>query len=78
MWRTYTNDTDSIRSFIDADGDPVTIKIGETKTYLAKRESISENGVVSTPPAGMQEVKNIYRNPDTGRMEIEFTDALKG
>jgi len=78
MWRTYTNDTDTIQSFIDANGDPVTVEVGETKTFLVRRENISdEKQVVSSPPAGMQKVKNIYRNPETERMEIEFIDALE-
>ena len=75
MFRTYKNDTDITQSFIDANGDPVTVEIGETVTYLVKREVSHEQGVVSEPPIGMQGITNLYRNPETEKMEIDFIDS---
>ena len=85
IWRTYKNETDTIQHFIDANGAPVTAEIGETVTYLVEREiPYSENGGsemstlpigMSTPPIGMQRIYNLYRNPKTGKVEIEFTDS---
>ena len=76
MLRTYTNETDMIQALIDANGDPVTINIGETKEYLAEREEIIDEGIeMSVPPIGMQRIYNLYRNPETGKVEIEFTDS---
>lgn len=37
MWRTYTNNTDTIKSFIDVDGEPVTAGLGETIRYEVSR-----------------------------------------
>lgn len=39
MWRTYTNNTDVIRSFIDVHGTPITAGIGETVRYEISVES---------------------------------------
>jgi len=78
IWRTYKNETDTIQHFIDANGAPVTAEIGETVTYLVEREiPYSENGgsEISIPPIGMQRIYNLYRNPETGKVEIEFTDS---
>ena len=43
MWRTYTNNTNIIRTFIDANGDPVTVGIGKTVTFLVRKEEDEEN-----------------------------------
>jgi len=37
MWQTYTNNTNTIQSFIDVDGKPVTAGLGETIRYEASR-----------------------------------------
>lgn len=77
MLQTYTNNTDTIQSFIDAHGNPVTVGIGKTIEYLAEREEVDPdiNGALSSPPIGMQRIINLYRNPETGKVEIEFTDS---
>lgn len=78
MWRTYTNNTNIIRSFFDAHGNPITVGVSETVEYLAKIEVpiVPTNGKgISTPPIGMQGIYNLYRNPETEKVEMEFTDS---
>ena len=78
MWRIYTNNTNIIRSFIDVWGNPITAGIGETIEYLAEIEVpiIPTNGDgISAPPIGMQKIENLYRNPETEKVEVEFHDS---
>jgi len=73
VWKTYTNDTDTIQSFIDANGDPVTIEIGETKTFLVERGT-SSDVVMSVPPIGEYPVKNLYVDAKTKRVVVNYDD----
>ena len=49
----------------------VTVHNGGTVTV----EVVVTNQVATNPPAGEYRVTNLYVNPDTGKLEVEFDDT---
>ena len=74
IYRTFINNSDIPWTVYDQHQDPHTLEPGESKTLIVNFIFEDTDKVMSKPPVGMQGISNLYRNPETGRMEIEFQD----
>jgi len=79
MKKTFTNDTEIPQVYYDQGMNAYTLQPGESMELDIGGEygggSPSPDSVVqSDPPTGMQQVKNVYRDPKTGKMAVIFDD----
>jgi len=77
VYRVFVNSLEIPWTVYDYNQDPHTLEPGETKRLAVNFTDDAVSGIVSNPPIGMQKIINCYRNPSTGRMEIEFLDAIE-
>jgi len=71
--KLYVNSTLIPQIYYDMWRNAHILQPGESRLLTVAEEEVLL--VKSIPPGGMQKVVNIYRNPETGRMEIEFNDV---
>jgi len=65
------NDTKLPQCYYDVNMNAHTLLPGETKEILAD-VAVMENILKSVPPVGKYLVKNIYVDPKTGKMILEY------
>ncbi|TET68093.1 MAG: hypothetical protein E3J56_11815 [Candidatus Aminicenantes bacterium] len=70
----YNNETNILQVVYDYRMVPHRVLPGES-VELEIEPEIKEAGLKSDPPDGMQGITNVYRNPETERLEVEFADG---
>lgn len=73
--KRYTNETEILQVVYDYLMRPHHVLPGESVEL--EMEEPSSDALRSEPPDGMQEITNLYRNPETERLEVEFANGLK-
>jgi len=73
--KLYKNETDILETVYDYLMRPHRVLPGESVELDMGEAPEGVVGIKSNPPVGMQGIKNVYRNPETERMEIDFIDA---
>jgi len=72
--KLYTNETKILQVVYDCRMRPHRVLPGESVELEIEPSS---DALRSDPPVGMQRIKNLYRNPETERLEVEFANGFK-
>jgi len=74
---TIRNDTDIPQVYYDAGMNAVILQPGESAVISTDDRTEEALVVKSIPPKGKYEVVNVYVDPKTGRMTVEYDDTSK-